>query len=171
MAKRNDGFASVEAFTPPGESSGSYLRAMTGDYDLWGVFATAAAAKQVPGDYVRDEFSKPLDYARYQDAKKRYEALRKEGRWKSAIAPTPFNNSTPFVDKVVNRLNGVMRYPGGNLVNHGDEIGCHGIDKPSLPFIAFFPCMHWLGVEDPWIVSTAPRWKSSLMNCTSEATT
>ncbi len=137
------GTSKVCAFTNPGPVTGNHLAALTGDLDLWGVFARNEVRADDPRSHKRFARTGKIQQHRKANLGKKI---------KSA-----FDNSTSFVNAVIRGINNAANYPTGNLVQHGDELGRPNMRRPELPFIAFFPKQDnyetgGVLMDPPWIV-------------------
>ena len=122
--------AMVNPNCPPGVKE-TYRAAMTGDYDLWGIFPRASQLqprgkdkRAVPGS---ERFVMPISaFSRPGN-----EELRELG------------NITARVREVKDALNAALRanagYTGGEAVHHGDEVGRPRVTEVELEVIAFVP--------------------------------
>lgn len=122
-------FNPVYALTNPGANAANYKSALTGDYDLWGVYpqradydAAGQDQRMVPGSNYR---AKPIrDFIAHEDEH--------------------IGNITPRINHIRGLLNAYIRgagygYPGGEMVHHSDELGRPLVEDVELEFIAFLP--------------------------------
>lgn len=105
---------------------GTYRAAMTGDYDLWGIWPAAAqySPRGLDRRPVPESDRRPLPYKAF-----------------SAEDPE-LGNITGRGILVKNRLNTAIRgtgYNGGNMVHHSDETGRPQVFEVEMEFIAFIP--------------------------------
>ncbi|QDT05974.1 Calmodulin-sensitive adenylate cyclase precursor [Rubripirellula lacrimiformis] len=111
----------------PAGVRGTYRSAMTGDYDLWGIWPAASDYKPRGLDRrpVPESERRPLSYktfAKHEDAN--------------------LGNITGRGIQVKDRLNAAIRaagYTGGNMVHHSDETGRPQVFEVEMEFIAFIP--------------------------------
>ena len=123
----NDLFPVMALVNPLGDDTlrGNYRSAMTGDYDLWGIY--------------------PLikNYAPHGDDKRLASAdSYNDGARFGAMEHAHKGNMTERVNLIHGLLNSAIHgagYRGGYMVHHSDEIGRPFVDKVELEFIAFIP--------------------------------
>lgn len=106
---------------------GTYRSAMTGDYDLWGIWPVASqySPHNLDRRPVPQSDRRPLPYQIFSD----YEDPN-------------LGNITPRGIQVMDALNDAIRaagYTGGNMVHHSDETGRPQVFEIEMEFIAFIP--------------------------------
>lgn len=127
--KLESGLESVYALTNPGTNNLSYKSALTGDYDLWGVYPRSS-------DYQPDGQDKRMVPGSNYGIKtfKFFEEHEDEHQ----------GNMTQRIRGIKDLLNNAFMsagYTGGNMVHHSDELGrpFGSPEEVELEFIAFFP--------------------------------
>lgn len=106
---------------------GTYRSAMTGDYDLWGIWPAASQYSPRGEDRrsVPDSERRPLSF----------EAFEKQ-------EDPELGNITGRGIRVKDQLNAAIRaagYTGGKMIHHSDETGRPQVFDVEMEFIAFIP--------------------------------
>ena len=105
----------------------THRAALTGDYDLWGIWPLASQYKPRGEDSRRvpysNHWSLPIkEFIRHEDAH--------------------LGNITARGVEIRDRLNAAIKgagYKGGNMVHHSDETGRPNVSEVEMEFIAFLP--------------------------------
>jgi hypothetical protein len=105
----------------------SYRSAMTGDYDLWGIWPSASeySPRGLDKRPVPQSDFRPLSYEVFEKHEDKH-----------------LGNITQRGIKVNNLLNAAIKsagYAGGNMVHHSDETGRPQVFDVEMDFIAFVP--------------------------------
>ncbi|MGB1256319.1 MAG: anthrax toxin-like adenylyl cyclase domain-containing protein [Thiolinea sp.] len=106
---------------------GTYRSAMTGDYDLWGIWPAASqySPRGLDRRPVPESDRRPHSYQTF-----------------SKHEDPNLGNITARGIQVKDRLNAAIRsagYTGGNMVHHSDETGRPQVFEVEMEFIAFIP--------------------------------
>ena len=117
--------ALVDPLCDPGVK-GTYRSAMTGDYDLWGIWpAVDAYRRNLDSRPVPQSDRRPLSYKVFSEHENK-----------------ELGNITERGKLVKNQLNIAIKaagYTGGNMVHHSDETGRPQVFEVEMDFIAFIP--------------------------------
>ena len=105
----------------------THRAALTGDYDLWGIWPLASQYKPRSKDSRRvphsNHWALPIkEFIKHEDAH--------------------LGNITARGVEIRDRLNGAIKgagYRGGNMVHHSDETGRPNVSEVEMEFIAFLP--------------------------------
>jgi len=119
------------------ELKGTYRSAMTGDYDLWAVFAPSGKADP-----------RGLDKRPVVGSERHVLPFAAFGKQEDKH----MGNITQRGRQIKDLLNGRIRaagYTGGNVVHHSDEAGRPKVEGVELDFIAFVP-----GHREPYFMRT-----------------
>ena len=105
----------------------THRKALTGDYDLWGIWPLASQYKPRSKDSRRvphsNHWALPIkEFIKHEDAH--------------------LGNITARGVEIRDKLNGAIKgagYRGGNMVHHSDETGRPNVSEVEMEFIAFLP--------------------------------
>ncbi|WP_404831115.1 anthrax toxin-like adenylyl cyclase domain-containing protein [Endozoicomonas euniceicola] len=117
----------VLGLTNPGRSASNYKEALTGDYDLWGVYAKVSDYNAAGDD------QRIVQGSNYQVLASTKYRIQESKQW---------GNYTPRVLRIKELLNQAHRAKNSvaaDITLHSDELGRPYVDEVELGFISFFP--------------------------------
>jgi hypothetical protein len=128
LDQETGGLKPVLALVDPARIGLGYRAALTGDYDLWGVFSKV------------ENYDPKGEDRRNIPRSDRFSVSQSEFE---EHADPNMGNITNRIKDVKSKLNSALRreggYQGGDLIHHGDEVGRPYVKSVELGFIAFVP--------------------------------
>jgi hypothetical protein len=140
---------------------GTYRSAMTGDYDLWGIWPASSKRNE-------KKYGKPRKVP-YQprgiDRRPVPQSDRRPLSFKTfdKLEDKHLGNITGRGIQIKDKLNEAIRaagYSGGNMVHHSDETGRPQVFEIEMEFIAFIP-----GEKHARFVATMADYRALMKKC------